>query len=119
MKKTLAALALAGTLGVGIGAGQAMLGTGQALGSAAPAWADGSALDNTPLSPEETVIEITRRVGESTTIEVLGRVVPAVRSVTTMSSFSAASAPVADGRRRGGLPGDRPRRPTGRRGAGL
>ncbi|HSJ32316.1 MAG TPA: trypsin-like peptidase domain-containing protein [Longimicrobiales bacterium] len=62
MKKILTALALAGTLGVGIGAGQAMLGTSQPLGTAAPAWADGSALDNAPLTPEETVIEITRRV---------------------------------------------------------
>lgn len=62
MKKILSALALAGTLGVGIGAGQAMLGTAPPIGTAAPAWAGGSALDAAPLTPEETVIEITRRV---------------------------------------------------------
>jgi serine protease Do len=57
MRKTATALALAGALGAGIGAGQAMIGTGSTLGTAAPAWADGGAL-----TPEETVIEITRRV---------------------------------------------------------
>lgn len=57
MRKTLTALALAGTLGVGIGAGQGMIGADAPIGAASPAWADGSAL-----TPEETVIEITRRV---------------------------------------------------------
>lgn len=57
MRKTLTALALAGTLGVGIGAGQSMIGADARIGTAAPAWAGGSAL-----TPEETIIDITRRV---------------------------------------------------------
>lgn len=57
MRKTLTALALAGTLGIGIGAGQSLTGALPAFGTAAPVWADGAAL-----TPEETVIEITRRV---------------------------------------------------------
>jgi serine protease Do len=57
MRKTVTALALAGTLGIGIGAGQAMIGADAPLGAAAPAWANGVAL-----TPEETVIEITRQV---------------------------------------------------------
>jgi serine protease Do len=56
MRKTLTALALAGTLGIGIGAGQSLTGALPAIGTAAPVWADGA------LTPEETVIEITRRV---------------------------------------------------------
>jgi serine protease Do len=63
MRKTLTALALAGTLGLGIGEGQALIGTETGLGAAAPAWAGGSAPDAaTALTPEETVIDITRRV---------------------------------------------------------
>ncbi|HEX2167889.1 MAG TPA: trypsin-like peptidase domain-containing protein, partial [Longimicrobiales bacterium] len=56
MRRTLTALALAGTLGMGIGAGQSLVGGEPALGGTTPAWADGA------LTPEETVIEITRRV---------------------------------------------------------
>ena len=57
MRKTVTAVALAGVLGLGIGAGQAMIGEAVPLGTATPAWADGAGL-----TPEQTVIEITRRV---------------------------------------------------------
>src|SRR5690606_31814966 len=57
MRKTATALALAGILGIGIGAGQTMIGGAMHVGAAAPAWADGGAL-----TPEETVIDITRRI---------------------------------------------------------
>jgi S1-C subfamily serine protease len=57
MRRTGFVLALAGVLGLGIGAGQAMLGGPLAL---APAFADG------PLTtPEQTVIDVTRRVAPS------------------------------------------------------
>ncbi|MBR9989044.1 MAG: trypsin, partial [Gemmatimonadetes bacterium] len=62
MRKIAAGLALAGTLGLGIGAGQAVIGNVPAFGSAAPAWADGAPADAPLLTPEQTVIDITRRV---------------------------------------------------------
>jgi S1-C subfamily serine protease len=62
----LTAVALAGTLGLGIGAGQTMLGAEPGLGTTLPVWAaDGL------LTPEETVIDVTRRVS------------PAVVSITS------------------------------------
>jgi S1-C subfamily serine protease len=57
MRKTATALALAGALGVGIGAGQSIAGGDPPLGKTAPVWADAP-----PLTPEQTVIEVTRRV---------------------------------------------------------
>jgi S1-C subfamily serine protease len=57
MRKTVTGLALAGVLGIGIGAGQAMIGGEPALGGASPAWANGALL-----TPEETVVDITRRI---------------------------------------------------------
>jgi S1-C subfamily serine protease len=62
----LTAAALAGTLGLGIGAGQAMLGAEPGLGTTLPVWAAGGLL-----TPEETVIDVTRRVS------------PAVVSITS------------------------------------
>ncbi|HEX6132793.1 MAG TPA: trypsin-like peptidase domain-containing protein [Longimicrobiales bacterium] len=56
MRRTATAFALAGVLGLGIGAGQAMVGTDTALGSAAPAWAGDLQ------TPEQTVIDVTRRI---------------------------------------------------------
>ncbi|MGH7448496.1 MAG: S1C family serine protease, partial [Longimicrobiales bacterium] len=47
----------AGTMGVGIGAGQAMIGGEAQLGGTGAAWADGSLQ-----TPEQTVIDVTRRV---------------------------------------------------------
>jgi serine protease Do len=62
MRKIATGLALAGTLGVGIGAGQSLIGSTSALGGAMPAFADGNAATESVLTPEQTVIDITRRV---------------------------------------------------------
>lgn len=65
MRRTLTALALAGTLGVGIGAGQAVIG---GIAGSSPVFADRS-LD----TPEDVVVDVTRRVS------------PAVVSITSRS----------------------------------
>lgn len=57
MRKTATALALAGALGAGIGAGQSIAGGDPSLGKTAPVWADAPLL-----TPEQTVIDVTRRV---------------------------------------------------------
>jgi serine protease Do len=57
MRRAITALALAGTVGLGIGAGQALV--DGSLGST-PAFADAAAMP--ALTPEATVIEVTRRV---------------------------------------------------------
>jgi S1-C subfamily serine protease len=57
MRKTVTALALAGALGAGIGAGQFMASGDPPASGAAPLWADAPLL-----TPEQTVIEVTRRV---------------------------------------------------------
>jgi serine protease Do len=65
MRRTVMALALAGTVGIGIGAGQAVVGV---LPGGSPVFADRSLA-----TPEEVVIEVTRRVS------------PAVVSITSRS----------------------------------